>query len=93
MHNHAHIVHRDIKPDNLLVSKDDTLKVSDFGISHVFEHGKEDELRDTKGTKLFMAPETFVKGPFRGMPVDIWAMGATLYYMLIGVPPFKSSNL
>jgi len=62
VHNTVGIIHRDIKPENLLISEDDTLKVSDFGISKIMENG--DDLLDTNaGTKLYLAPETW-KGLF-----------------------------
>ena len=52
------IIHRDIKPENLLISAEDTLKVSDFGISKIMENGN--DLLDTNaGTKLYLAPETW----------------------------------
>eukprot|EP00330_Aristerostoma_sp_ATCC50986_P006959 CAMPEP_0114580206 /NCGR_PEP_ID=MMETSP0125-20121206/4539_1 /TAXON_ID=485358 ORGANISM="Aristerostoma sp., Strain ATCC 50986" /NCGR_SAMPLE_ID=MMETSP0125 /ASSEMBLY_ACC=CAM_ASM_000245 /LENGTH=173 /DNA_ID=CAMNT_0001771631 /DNA_START=1731 /DNA_END=2252 /DNA_ORIENTATION=- len=93
IHNYAHVVHRDIKPENLLITADDELKISDFGISHVVEDGENDEITNQKGTKAFLAPEVYEKGPFKGKPADVWAAGATLYFMLCGKPPFKTNNL
>ncbi len=50
------VVHRDIKPENLLIAADGTLKLSDFGVSYMFE-GEDDALRKTTGTPAFLAPE------------------------------------
>jgi serine/threonine protein kinase len=87
LHNHANVIHRDIKPENLLIDEHDHLKVSDFGISQIMEGGS-DELSNNAGTKLFLAPETWMGKKFSGKPTDIWAAGGTLYYFLVGRPPF-----
>lgn len=57
VHNFAQIVHRDIKPDNLLVDEEDNLKVADFGISQIMEQS--DSTSSNAGTKAFMAPEAW----------------------------------
>lgn len=68
------VVHRDIKPGNLLVSQH-TLKVTDFGVSHVFESSGEDLLRSTVGTAAFQAPEMCTGGTFSGRKADLWCGG------------------
>jgi len=91
MHNYTEIIHRDIKPENLLINDKDVLKISDFGISKIMEQG-DDRLDNNAGTKFFLAPEAWGSKSFRGKPTDIWAAGGTLYYFLVGKPPFNGSN-
>ena len=58
VHNFAQVIHRDIKPDNLLIDKDDVVKIADFGIAEILQD-EEDEMKNKVGTRAFMAPETF----------------------------------
>jgi [calcium/calmodulin-dependent protein kinase] kinase len=92
LHEVARIVHRDIKPHNLLVNLDFVLKVSDFGTAHSVQHG--DALSTLAGTHAFMAPEMLSSGrPFAGKPIDMWAAGITLYYFIHGCTPFNSRKI
>ena len=59
VHNFVKVVHRDIKPDNLLVDETDCLKLADFGISSLMEGGNE-IIETNAGTKMFLAPETWL---------------------------------
>lgn len=82
------IVHRDIKPQNILVKSDGTLKVSDFGIAQA-----EDALQLTKvdsvmGSVHYLAPE-IVRGEGASFQSDIYAMGIIFYEILTGKPPFE----
>ncbi len=88
----AGIVHRDIKPENLLVTPAGEVKVADFGLARVLE----DDLELTQqgmalGTPLYMSPEQAA-----GMPVDVrsdlYSLGATVYHLLAGRPPFTGST-
>eukprot|EP00042_Codosiga_hollandica_P024034 m.98522 g.98522 ORF g.98522 m.98522 type:complete len:592 (+) comp51408_c0_seq3:61-1836(+) len=88
---HHHIVHRDIKPANLLLVSDHQLKLSDFGVAHIFD--EEDKLTQMAGTPAFLAPEVDAGLPFEGRPVDVWAMGITLYCFLFAELPFASKSL
>ncbi|KZS13748.1 Uncharacterized protein APZ42_021144 [Daphnia magna] len=87
-----HIVHRDVKPANLLVGRDGRLRIADFGVCTEF-CGSEDVLLDnTVGTPAFVAPEQLT-GQFYGKAADIWAMGITLYVLIYGILPFSGTNV
>lgn len=74
------IIHRDIKPDNLLIDKDDNLKIADFGVSHMMDDDGE-EITGETGTKTFLAPELFLGKQVNGKGTDIWAAGITIYML------------
>ena len=87
------MIHRDIKPQNLLIDSNDRLKISDFGSAQGIV-GCTDLITNSAGTYTFMAPELMAGNrDFRGKPLDIWAIGVTLYYMLEGRSPYKSKSL
>lgn len=89
------VIHRDIKPDNCLLAEDDTLKVSDFGVSEMFDRSSDMRIAKSAGSPAFMAPELCVvhHGGVSGTSADIWSMGATLYCMLFGKVPFQKSSV
>ena len=80
------IVHRDIKPDNILIGGDGTAYLSDFGVS---EFAKTGSIHSMEGTPVFLSPELF-RGDAHidGVAADIWALGVTIYAALYGKPPF-----
>eukprot|EP00756_Hemistasia_phaeocysticola_P030375 Hpha_TRINITY_DN16283_c7_g1::TRINITY_DN16283_c7_g1_i1::g.16355::m.16355/K07359/CAMKK2; calcium/calmodulin-dependent protein kinase kinase 2 len=85
------IVHRDIKPDNILVTKADIIKIADLGVSRLL-NTEDDGSRDTGGTPLFLSPEA-CRGEFAsGKSNDVWALGVTLYILMYGYAPFKECS-
>ncbi|KAL9055957.1 MAG: hypothetical protein Q9162_003253 [Coniocarpon cinnabarinum] len=87
------VVHRDIKPDNCLLTKDDILKVVDFGVSEMFEPHGDMRIHKTAGSPAFQAPElcTLKSGEVEGRPADIWSMGVTLFCLVFGRLPFRKN--
>jgi hemoglobin-like flavoprotein/Leucine-rich repeat (LRR) protein len=87
----AGIIHRDLKPDNILVLDAGTprerVKVVDFGIAKLTEGG-ETHTQNVVGTPTYMAPEQFLPGTPLDFRVDLWQLGATLYWMLTGKAPY-----
>ena len=86
------IVHRDIKPENLLVTPSGEVKVADFGLARVLADNLElTQEGVTLGTPLYMSPEQAA-----GKPVDVrsdlYSLGATVYHLLAGQPPFTGTT-
>lgn len=84
------IIHRDIKPDNMLITRENILKLSDFGVAYIME---QDEIRGN-GSPAFQPPEVALglDEPI-GPKMDIWAAGLTLYIMVVGKYPFEGNNV
>lgn len=89
------VIHRDIKPQNMLVTADQKLKIIDFGRSVKLKHENE-KLKGSEGTYHFMAPEmlseVYPEG-YDGKKCDIWSLGVSLYGILFGKLPFYDDLL
>ncbi len=84
----AGIVHRDVKPANVMMLADGGVKLADFGIASVKDDTRITAAGLVLGTPSYMAPEQAVGRP-TGAPADLWGLGALLYYAVEGVAPFE----
>lgn len=82
-------VHRDLKPDNILLTQQGEIRICDFGWSAEIQ--AERALQTTCGTPNYWAPEIF-EGLPQGPPIDLWALGNLIYEMLVGHAPFWGSS-
>ena len=89
---HNNIVHRDIKPHNILMIDDLTIKLVDFGISRINTMSDLTKTGTIIGTPEYMAPESFLTSQ-TDLRQDIYSLGVVLYEMLVGHPPFQGSSL
>lgn len=91
---HAHdkgIVHRDIKPQNILLISDGTIKVTDFGIARISENATRTMTDGAIGSVHYISPEQ-AKGSITDSRTDLYSAGVILYEMLTGKLPFQSDN-
>jgi len=86
------ICHRDLKPENILLTDDGKIKITDFGVSHMFKEGEEGKQKNLEGTYHFVAPECTTGEEYDVFGTDVWAIGVTLYTFLYGTLPFTNEG-
>jgi eukaryotic-like serine/threonine-protein kinase len=92
---HAHrngVVHRDVKPGNLLRSHEGVVKLADFGIAKATEQSSITQIGSVLGTAAYLAPEQ-ARGEEAGPPADLYALGVVTYQMLAGRLPYEATSL
>lgn len=89
------VAHRDVKPQNLLVTNEGILKIIDFGVSHEQPVWTRSDLcSNHEGSPLFQAPEVVAgHAEYSGFKADVWSAGVTLFLMLYGEYPFMDESL
>ncbi len=87
----AGVIHRDLKPSNLMISIDNTVKLTDFGVAQVFASQKLTVTGGIVGTAEYMSPEQ-AKGQRATKKSDLYSLGTVIYVMLTGRPPFTGKT-
>jgi len=86
------VVHRDIKPANIMLTADDTVKITDFGTAKILQFGTMQQTSHVMGTPSYMSPEQ-VKGRAVDGRSDIFSLGVMLYEMITGEKPYPGQNI
>jgi len=86
------VVHRDIKPANIMLTADDTVKITDFGTAKILQFGTMQQTSHVMGTPSYMSPEQ-VKGRAVDGRSDIFSLGVMLYEMVTSEKPFPGQNI
>ncbi|KAK9864289.1 hypothetical protein WJX84_010483 [Apatococcus fuscideae] len=89
------IYHRDLKPENVLLAKDGSVKLSDFGLGALPASAQSGDglLRTACGTPNYVAPEVLQRQGYAGAPADLWSLGVVLFAVCAGCLPFEETNL
>ncbi len=85
------IIHRDLKPLNILVTSNDTVKITDFGIAKALDAGGQASTV-VKGTPVYMSPEQIINPKTVDIRTDVYSLGMTFYEMLCGKTPFHGDT-
>ena len=86
-----HVVHRDLKLENILIDHDRTIRLVDFGLSNTYK--SEERLKTACGSPCYAAPEMVEsKTPYEPVMVDVWSSGVILYAMVCGCLPFEDKD-
>jgi len=85
------VIHRDMKPQNVLIGAHGTVKLCDFGFARSMA-SKSSVLTSIKGTPLYMSPEIVQELPYNHT-ADLWSLGVILYELFVGQPPFYTNNI
>jgi serine/threonine-protein kinase len=88
----AGIINRDLKPSNLLISNDGNVKLADFGVAQVFASSRLTKTGGIIGTAEFMSPEQ-AQGQRATKKSDLYSLGAVMYTMLAGKPPYSGQTM
>ncbi len=88
----AGIIHRDLKPSNLILKDDDSVKLADFGVAQLFATEKLTVTGGIIGTAEYMSPEQ-AEGKRVSKQSDLYSLGAVMYVMLTGRPPFSGKTM
>jgi serine/threonine-protein kinase len=86
-----HLIHRDIKPDNIMIAKDGTAKLCDLGLARTVGEESGSDLGDSVGTPNYISPEQARGESNIDIRSDIYSLGATVFHMVTGRPPFAGS--